>query len=186
MRSIPYILREREKLHIFIVGGAQGGYGAKPENGETWKEIFYNEIKGSLTNSQKQRIHFVGYLDYQRYLNLLSISSAHVYLTYPFVLSWSLLEAMSLGIPIIASDTPPVQEIIRDEYNGSLFNFFDFKALAESVVNTLSNTEHRLKLSTNARQTIQEKYDLEKICLPRQVEWVYKSMQEVSKTNLVS
>jgi glycosyltransferase involved in cell wall biosynthesis len=96
----------------------------------------------------------------------------HVYLTYPFVLSWSLLEAMSAGCAIVASDTPPVREVISSGLNGLLVNFFDREALASRVIELLSNPEHRRVLGANARELVIKNYDLKSVCLPQQLSWV--------------
>jgi glycosyltransferase involved in cell wall biosynthesis len=112
----------------------------------------------------------VGKIPYARYLNLLQISSAHVYLTYPFVLSWSMLEAMAAGCPVIASDTAPVTEVIEHGHNGLLVNFFDVKGLAETVLEVLKHPDDYRSMRENARASIIERYDLQKVCLPQQIE----------------
>ena len=102
----------------------------------------------------------------------MQISSVHVYLTYPFVLSWSLLEAMSAGCAIVASDTQPVREAIIDNDTGLMVDFFDHEALAQAVDTLLNNPALRDKLSRNARQFAVENYDLKTVCLPKQLQWV--------------
>ena len=96
----------------------------------------------------------------------------HVYLTYPFVLSWSLLEAMSAGCAIVASDTAPVREAIRHGETGQLVDFFDPRALSAQVVSLCENPADRTRLGANARAFAVEHYDLQSRCLPRQMEWV--------------
>ena len=76
-----------------------------------------------------QRVHFTGALPYNEYLKLLQVSSVHFYFTYPFVLSWSMLEAMSTGCLIVGSKTQPVEEVIKNKKNGLLVDFFDKKVL---------------------------------------------------------
>lgn len=102
----------------------------------------------------------------------MQVSAVHVYLTYPFVLSWSLLEAMSIGCLIVASDTAPVREVITDGDNGLLTDFFDPEQLAERVAYALENRARLAHLREAARASIQERYDLAAICLPKQVEFV--------------
>jgi glycosyltransferase involved in cell wall biosynthesis len=102
----------------------------------------------------------------------MQISSAHVYLTYPFVLSWSLLEAMSAGCAIVASDTQPLHEAIQHGETGLLVDFFDHEALAETVSSLLDNSELREELGRNAREFAVNSYDLETVCLPKQLAWV--------------
>ncbi|NDH54578.1 MAG: glycosyltransferase, partial [Betaproteobacteria bacterium] len=109
---------------------------------------------------------------YQHFIPLLQLSTVHVYLTYPFVLSWSLLEAMSAGCTIVASDTQPLQEAITDGQTGLLFPFFDHGALAQKVCELLQDPTKRQRLGANARAFAQANYDLQAVCLPRQLEWV--------------
>ncbi len=115
MRALPHILRERPNAEVVIVGGNGTSYGAPPPTGKTWQSVFLDEVAGRIDT---RRLHFAGHLPYQSYLKVLQISSAHVYLTYPFVLSWSLLEAMSAGCLVIGSDTAPVRDVL-DDSNGS-------------------------------------------------------------------
>ena len=96
----------------------------------------------------------------------------HVYLTYPFVLSWSLLEAMSVGCAIVASDTQPLREAIRHGNSGRLVSFFDVQGVVEEVCDLLDKPEERTRLGANARMFAKENYDLKTVCLPRQIEWV--------------
>jgi glycosyltransferase involved in cell wall biosynthesis len=103
---------------------------------------------------------------------LLQLSTVHVYLTYPFVLSWSLLEAMSAGCAIVASDTQPLREAIVHNETGTLFNFFDPAALAQSVCELLNKPEERIRLGANARAFAKLNYDLQTVCLPKQIAWV--------------
>lgn len=114
-------------------------------------------------------MHFLGRLPYADYLRLLQISSAHVYLTYPFVLSWSLLEAMCAGCMVIASRTAPVKELMRHGENGWLVDFFDHQALAAKVAVALEQRQQLAPLRQAARQTVVEQFDLATRCLPRQV-----------------
>jgi glycosyltransferase involved in cell wall biosynthesis len=95
-----------------------------------------------------------------------------VYLTYPFVLSWSLLEAMSAGCAIVASDTQPLHEAITHNETGRLVNFFDAQALASQVCDLLDKPEERQRLGANARVFAQQNYDLKTVCLPKQLAWV--------------
>jgi glycosyltransferase involved in cell wall biosynthesis len=116
-----------------------------------------------------QRVHFVGRLPFRQYLAVLQLSSVHVYLTYPFVLSWSLLEAMSAGCHIVASRTPPVEEVIRDGENGWLVDFFDTASLAERIIAALKTGRPDRRLRAAARDTVIDQYDLNSVCLPAQL-----------------
>ncbi len=168
MRALPELLRRRPNARVLIVGDDAVGYGAPPPNG-TWKGVFLNEVIQQLDMS---RVHFLGHVPYELLIPLLQLSRVHVYLTYPFVLSWSLLEAMSAGCAIVASDTRPLHEAIRHDETGRLVNFFDPKALTEEVCYLLDNPEKRATLGANARAFAQATYDLKTICLPKQLAWV--------------
>ena len=114
----------------------------------------------------------VGSVNYENFVKILQLSSCHVYLTYPFVLSWSLLEAMSIGCPIVASDTKPVHEAIDHEKTGLLTDFFDQKALVKCCVRILEDKNLAAILSNNAREFAAKTYDLKKVCLPKQLNWI--------------
>lgn len=174
MRALPRLLQERPNAHVFIIGTAGTGYGpAAPHS--SWRDIFLAEVRDRIDLS---RVHFTGALAHNVLHELLSISRLHVYLTYPFVLSWSLLEAMALKVPILASDTAPLREVIASGQNGVLTDFFDYDALVNRAVEILDSSDTREALGEAARQTIIDRYDLQKTCLPAQVEWVESLAQE--------
>jgi glycosyltransferase involved in cell wall biosynthesis len=162
MRALPRILAERPNAQIVLIGGHGTSYGASPPRGATWQSVFLKELAGRI---DLQRVHFVGHLPYLDYLRALQISSAHVYFSYPFVLSWSVLEAMSAGCVVIASDTAPVREVL-DNNNGILVPFFHARQLADRVADVLAQPDRYLKIRAAARQTIVERYDLKQRCLP--------------------
>jgi glycosyltransferase involved in cell wall biosynthesis len=112
------------------------------------------------------RVHFVGQIAYDRYLSLLQISAAHVYLTYPFVLSWSFIEAMAIGCVVIGSRTPPVMEVLEDGVNGLAVDFFSPEAVADAVTTALTKPRIAAKLRRAARQTAINRYDLRRRQLP--------------------
>lgn len=166
MRALPALLERRPKARVLIVGGDEVSYGVKAAGGKTWRETLLAQLGAK---SDTGRVHFLGRLPYADYLRLLQVSSAHVYLTYPFVLSWSLLEAMSAGCMVIASRTAPVEEVMRHGENGWLVDFFDHQALAAMVVQALEQRQGLAPLRQAARQTVVEQFDLATRCLPRQV-----------------
>jgi glycosyltransferase involved in cell wall biosynthesis len=145
MRALPSILEQRPKARVLIVGGDAVSYGAKPPEGKNWKQIFLDEVKDRLDMS---RVHFLGHVEYKYFIPLLQLSTVHVYLTYPFVLSWSLLEAMTCGCAIVASDTVPVREAILNEDTGLLINFFKPEELATKVIGLLENPVKGIKLAS--------------------------------------
>jgi hypothetical protein len=117
-------------------------------------------------------VHFVGHVPYQSFLAALQISSAHVYLTYPLVLSWSLLEAMNAGCVVIASDTPPVRELVRHGDTGMLVPFFDFEQLPDRVTEALADPRRFDAMRINPRQYTRDQFDMERICLPQMLELI--------------
>lgn len=166
MRALPAIMQAIPNLQVMIIGGDGRGYGTIPAQKESWKNIFLKEIFEGI---DVRRLHYLGGIDYASYLKVLQISSVHVYLTYPFILSWSLLEAMSIGACVVGSDTGPVREVIKNHQNGVLVDFFDHQELANVVIDLLRNPEKRAQLGEKARQTICQSYDLHTVCLPKQV-----------------
>src|SRR5579884_3417179 len=163
MRALPQILQRLPKAHVVIIGGDGVSYGRPPAGGNSWREHMLAELGSRLDMS---RVHFLGWLPYQQYLAVLQISSAHVYMTYPFVLSWGLLEAMAAECAIVASRTTPVEEVIEDERNGYLFDFFDFDALARRVCWAVENQAATEKVRKAARRCVVEQFDLKSVCLP--------------------
>jgi glycosyltransferase involved in cell wall biosynthesis len=166
MRALPSLLARRPGLQVVIVGGDGVSYGAAPPAGTTWKQVFLDEQAGRLDLS---RVHFVGRLAHQELTRLFQVTAAHVYLTYPFVLSWSLLEAMSIGCLIVGSRTAPVQEVIEHGRNGLLVDFFDVEALAATVADTLERRQRLTALREAARRDAVDRFDLLDRCLPAQM-----------------
>lgn len=172
LRTLPELLRRRPQARVLIVGGDGVAYGASPPEGQTWKQRFIDEVRPQVADADWARVAFLGSLPYERFLDLLRLSRVHVYLTYPFVLSWSLLEAMSVGACVVGSDTPPVREVMADGETGALVGFFDGGALTDRVCDLLDDPARRDRLGRAAREYVRERYDLRRVCLPRQLEWV--------------
>ena len=172
MRALPELLKRRPQARVLIVGGDDVSYGARPEEGKKWKDIFAAEVRPQISDTDWARVHFLGHIQYQHFIALLQLSTVHVYLTYPFVLSWSLLEAMSVGCAIVASDTQPLREAIAHNDTGRLVNFFDVAGLVNEVCALLDDPTARAKLGANARAFAQDNYDLKTVCLPKQLQWV--------------
>lgn len=169
MRALPRMQALRPNAIFVVVGGDGVSYGAAPPQGKTWKDIFLDEVRERIDLS---RVHFLGKVSYEVFVTLMRISAAHIYFTYPFVLSWSVLEAMSCGAPVIGSRTQPVQEVIEHECNGILVDFFDHESLAERVAHMLENPNAYVTMRQAARQTIVDRYDLYRHCLPQQMSLV--------------
>ncbi len=166
MKTVEILQKRRPECHFVICGNDRVAYGDPHPEGKTYKEAALEEL--DLDHS---RIHFTGLLPYHEYVQVLQASSAHIYLTWPFVLSWSTIEAMSCGCPLIASDTEPVREIISNGENGYLVDFFDTKAIAAKAEEVLDAPKNNLKIRQAARQTVLEKYDLA-YTLPEHLAWL--------------
>ena len=169
IRALPEVLAARPGAQVVIVGGDDVSYGPAPRDGRRWKDIYLDEVRGRIDAS---RVHFLGKVPYGTFLSLMQVSRAHAYLTYPFVLSWSMVEAMSAGALVIGSDTAPVREVIRHGENGLLVDFFDVAAWSQTLITALAEPERFAPLRAAARQTVLDRYDLRRICLPRMIEMV--------------
>jgi glycosyltransferase involved in cell wall biosynthesis len=174
-RALPEILKQRPNAHVLMIGGGGVSYGNGPKEGGTWREKLEKEVGIHIP---QERVHWTGRLEYAQLVSALQISRAHVYLTYPFVQSWSMVEAMGLGALVVGSRTSPVQEFIQSEQTGLLFDFFNQQQLVEKTVAALSNPERYAETRIRARQFIQENYDIKTICLPKQAELI----ENVAKT----
>jgi glycosyltransferase involved in cell wall biosynthesis len=164
MRSLPQLLRRRKRAQVVIVGDNGVSYGAPPPPSSTFREMMLEELGDKL---DLKRVHFLGLIDYHAYLNLLQVSSVHVYLTYPFVLSWSFIEAMACGCLIVGSATPPVLEVLRDGDNGFTVDFFAYRKLANRIEAALEQRQALEPVRKRARATAVEQFDLNRLLLPR-------------------
>jgi glycosyltransferase involved in cell wall biosynthesis len=163
MRTIPEILRRRPNARIILVGGDDVSYGRPAPDGMRYRQLLLQELEGKI---DLDRVHFLGRVSHKMFVNVLQISSVHVYLTYPFVLSWSFLEAMSAGCLVLGSSTPSVKEVLRDGENGLLVDFFDQKGIADRIDEVLDHPDRMQSLRDNARQMIIDQYDLRNAILP--------------------
>lgn len=140
----------------FVIAGGDGvSYGRQTGNASELRDRLVAE-----TGLPQDRAHFLGQVPHQDLVKLFQVSAAHVYLTYPFVLSWSFLEAMACEAPIIASNTAPVQEVIRHKRNGTLVDFWDTNALADEVCAALSDPKSRFDMRRAARRTVVDRFEL--------------------------
>jgi glycosyltransferase involved in cell wall biosynthesis len=164
MRALPRFLAEVDDAHVLLIGSDEaGGYGKPAPQGTTWKAKYLAEVADRLDLA---RVHFLGRVSHERMLAALSLSRAHVYYTYPFVLSWSLLEAMACECLIVGSDTAPVRDAIVPGENGILLDFFDHDALADALIDACRSPAKFLPLRHAARQTVVSRFDRAK-CLGR-------------------
>lgn len=162
MRALPEIMARRPNVKVFIVGGDGVSYGGAPEGG-SYRQRYLMEVVRRL---DPHRVFFLGNVQYGVFLQLMQITRCHVYLTYPFVLSWSMLEAMSAGALVVGSRTAPVMDAIEDGKSGLLVDFFDMAGLADRVCDVLAHSERYDGMRAAARQTVLERFDLESVCLP--------------------
>ena len=167
LRALPGVLAARPQAQVVIVGGNEVSYGQPPKGGGSWKEIFLNEVRDRLDLS---RVHFVGRVPYARLVDLLHVSRVHAYLTYPFVLSWSMVETLAAGTLVVGSNTAPVAEVIQDGVTGRLVDFFDIKGWSAALTDALARPEAYLQMREAARTMARERYDLRSVCLPRQID----------------
>ncbi|MGK7941505.1 MAG: glycosyltransferase family 4 protein [Crocosphaera sp.] len=167
MEAVSILLKKRPSCHVVIVGEDRVAYGRNLPNGKTYKQLMLETFDYDFS-----RLHFTGTLPYSQYLKVIQASSVHVYLTRPFVLSWSMLEVMSTGGLVLGSKTPPVEEVIEDGVNGLLVDFFAIDRIVERIEEVLDHPDKMADLRVKARETIQERYDLSRL-LTEHIEWIY-------------
>jgi glycosyltransferase involved in cell wall biosynthesis len=160
------LMQRRPDTHIVIAGDDRVAYGKAAPEGTSFKKMALERFP-----LDEKRVHFVGSLPYGQYLKLLQRTSAHVYLTRPFVLSWSLLESMACEALVVASDTTPVQEVITNNVNGVLVDFFRPDQLAQSLFNVLERPAEYQQIRKKARETVLAKYDLGS-CMQQRLAWL--------------
>jgi glycosyltransferase involved in cell wall biosynthesis len=174
MRALPAVLAARPEAQVVIVGGDEVSYGQAPKDGGTWKEVMLNEVKDRLDLS---RVHFTGRMPYDRLVDLMHVSRVHAYLTYPFVLSWSMVETLAAGTLVVGSNTPPVAEVITDGVNGRLVDFFDVPGWSATLTDALARPDAHDHMRKAGRQLVRDRYDLRSVCLPQQVELLTRLQQ---------
>ena len=169
MRALPRVLAARPQAQVVIVGGDGVSYGARAPLGQSWRDVFLDEVRDRLDMS---RVHFPGRLAYGDFVALMQVTRVHCYLTVPFVLSWSMLEAMSAGALVVGSRTGPVEEVITDGVDGRLADFLDHAALADTLIDSLARPGAMMPLRAAARERILRDYDLRRVCLPQLIRFV--------------
>lgn len=166
MRALPKILKERPNARVLMIGGNETSYGIESKHPGGLRGEMEEELKGQVDWS---RVHFLGRIPYDALCDTIRISRCHIYLTMPFVLSWSLLESMSMQATVVAADVAPVREAITHGETGMLVDFFDPDALAAQVVDVVANPESYAHLGPNARAHVVETYDFLTRCLPEHI-----------------
>lgn len=156
MRAAKKMLDRIPGCRIVLVGGDRVSYGRSPKDATHWREKMLREVQLDLS-----RVHFLGWVPYDSYLKVLQVSAVHVYLTYPFVLSWSLLECMAARCLVIASGAPSVREVVRDGHNGMLVDFFDVDAIVDKVEQALTEPRRFETMRAMARETVVRNFRVE-------------------------
>ena len=168
MRALPRILKARPKARVIIIGGNNTSYGKKSSTEGGFRAELEAEVGAEVDWS---RVHFVGQVPYADFQQIVQISRCHIYLTQPFVLSWSLLESMAMEAPIVASDVAPVREAITHGETGLLVDYFQPEALADQVSEVLARQAADPAaydgMRRAARAHVVKTYDFETVCLPR-------------------
>ena len=166
MRALPKILKERPKARILMIGGNETSYGAE----STHPGGLRGEMEAELGDQVDwSRVHFLGRIPYDSLCDIIRLSRCHIYLTMPFVLSWSLLEAMSMQATVVAADVAPVREAVTHGETGMLVDFFNPEALADQVVDVLARPDAYAHLGPKARAHVVETYDFLTRCLPEHI-----------------
>lgn len=171
MRALPKILDARPNARALIIGGYEASYGRKSDIEGGYRAQMEREVGKDLDWS---RVHFLGRVPYDDFRKIICLSRCHIYLTVPFVLSWSLLEAMSMQAPIVASNTAPVREVMKDGKAGLMADFFSPDEIAEKAIQLLSDYKLGEKLGRTARAQVIRSFDFEKVCLPQHLKQINK------------
>ncbi|WIY27833.1 glycosyltransferase family 4 protein [Parasedimentitalea psychrophila] len=166
MRALPKILAARPNARVLIIGGNAASYGRKSGHQGGLRGEMEAEVGGDL---DWDRVHFLGQVPYEKFCQVVQLSRCHIYLTMPFVLSWSLLEAMSMQATVVASDVAPVREAITHGETGLLVDFFDCQALADQVIDVLAQPQKYAHMGAAARAHVVAHYDFLSHCLPRHI-----------------
>jgi glycosyltransferase involved in cell wall biosynthesis len=174
IETVALLQQKRPNCHVVIVGEDRVAYGKQLPDNQTYKQLMLEKVPLDMT-----RVHFTGLLPYGEYLQVLQASSVHIYLTRPFVLSWSMLEALSTGCLIVASNTAPVTEVIEDGVNGLLVDFFSPQEICNRVEEVLNNPGEMSSIREKARETILQNYDLAQL-LPKHLEWMQQDLKSRS------
>ena len=170
MESLPQIFEQNPDTYVIIVGGDGNSYTEPPSNGGTYQEIYFKRIKSKIKDTSN--IFFLGRLPQKNLIEIMSISSIHIYITIPITLSWSFFEALSTSVLMVSVDNEPVNHVIKNNYNGVLLKENSYVELGNKVNYILKYPEQYEYLRDNARKTAVENYDLYNICIPKYVKLI--------------
>ena len=174
MRALPLLQKLRPAARVCIVGGDGASYGAKLREGESFRARLTQELGDRVDWT---RVHFLGRIPYAELIGLLKLSRCHVYLTAPFIVSWSLLEAMALEKTVVASDVEPIHQFIEHEQTGFLVDFFSADSVAESISEVLRHEDNFRHISRAARKHVVDNYNFETVCYPNFVKFVNQNLR---------
>jgi glycosyltransferase involved in cell wall biosynthesis len=160
LRALPALQKARPQARVAVIGGDDVSYGRKLADGETFRAKLVRELGDRVDWS---RVHFLGQIPYADLIALMRIARAHVYLTVPFVVSWSMLEAMALEKVVVASDVPPVRQFVRHGETGLLVDFFNPTEIAETIARVLADPAAHEAIGRAARAEIVTKYDFNSV-----------------------
>jgi glycosyltransferase involved in cell wall biosynthesis len=171
IETLSLLQKRRPNCHAVIIGENRVAYGRPLPEGKTFKDVMLEKFPLDLN-----RVHFTGLLPYPEYLQVIQASTVHLYLTRPFVLSWSMLEALSTGCLVLASNTAPVTEMIQDGVNGLLVDFFDTQKICDRIEEAFDNPTQMAQIRAKARETILQRYDLAQL-LPQHLQWIQEAVE---------
>ena len=163
MRALPKLLKERPKARVLIVGGNENSYGREVEHSGGLRGMLEEELGDSV---DWDRVHFLGRVPYSGLCDIIRVGRCHLYMSMPFVLSWSMLEAMAMGATVIGSDVAPTREVIKHGKTGLLVDYFQPEALADQIIAVVANPEKYAHIGPAARAHVVKKYDFATVCLP--------------------
>jgi len=163
MRALPKLLSERPNARVIVVGGTESSYGQEVEHQGGLRGIMEEELGETV---DWDRVHFLGRVPYNGLCDLIRVGRCHLYMSQPFVLSWSMLEAMAMGATVIGSDLEPTREVIEHGKNGLLVDYFKPEALADQIIDILANPDAYAHIGPNAREHVVKNYDFATVCLP--------------------
>ncbi|MGB0798845.1 MAG: glycosyltransferase, partial [Planktomarina sp.] len=170
MQALSHLQKQNKEFHCIIGGTDTIHYGPKLPEGDTWKKRMLEKWDFDM-----DRIHFTGRLPYNQYRDVLRRSNGHVYLTVPFVLSWSLVESMAIGCPIITNDCAPTREALPGDDSAVFVDFKDANSVYDGMKWALDNPKEAALKGKVARKLAEESYAQSSL-YPKKVEFIEKTL----------